>query len=318
MDLNPFPSSETNNTDTMAMATTATDLLPTPSVTPPPPVAIPELPVQINTVTRKHHIELNRLIIDRLPLALPPIANKPKVYALGLAAFAHIYLAFEQAFDDLERSQDDSVATNGEEEAGHQRKLKAWLANLRPPGLKRSSRIKRDLQYLPQLDRSNFSGLDGEIQSDIRDLAAAKPHILVAYTWVMYMAIFSGGRWIRSQLAGAQPEFWTSHTNAGPALAEKTPLGMPGFSFLSFDGDEDGEDIKVEYKRRLAEGEEIVSTQEREEIMDAAQELFERCISIVHKLDEEVRKQELMKRILPLAVVAAVVTFALAYYRFRH
>ena len=224
------------------MATTATDLLPTPSVTPPPPVVALELPVEINTVTRKHHIELNRLIIDRLPLALPPIANSPKVYALGLSAFAHIYLAFEQAFDDLERSQDDSVGTNGEEEADHQRKVKAWLANLRPPGLKRSSRIKRDLQYLPELDRSSFSDLDNEIHSHIRDLAASKPHILVAYTWVMYMAIFSGGRWIRSQLAGAQPEFWTSHTNAGPALAEKTPLGMPGFSFLSFDGDEDGED----------------------------------------------------------------------------
>jgi hypothetical protein len=74
----------------------------------------------------------------------------------------------------------------------------------------------------------------------------------------------------------------------------------------------------VEYKRRLAEGENIISPQEREEIMQAAQELFERCISIVLKLDEEVRKQELMKRILPLAFVAAVVTFALAYYRYRH
>lgn len=300
------------------MATPATDLLPTPSVTPPLSAVPPELPVQINASTRKHHIELNRLIIDRLPLALPPSAKSPKVYALGLSAFAHIYLAFEQAFDDLERSQAGSEAAEGEQEADHQRKVKAWLSNLRPPGLKRSSRIKRDLQYLPELDRSNFSGLDSEIQSHIRDLAAEKPHILVAYTWVMYMAIFSGGRWIRSQLAGTQPEFWTSHTNAGPALAEKTPLGMPGFSFLSFDGDEDGEDIKVEYKRRLAEGEDIVSTQEREEIMQAAQELFERCISIVHKLDEEVRKQELIRRLLPLALVAAVVTFALAYYRFRH
>jgi len=302
----------------MATTATATDLLPTPSVTPPPLAVTPELPVQINTATRKHHLELNRLIIDRLPLALPPSANGPKVYALGLAAFAQIYLAFEQAFDDLERSQNRSATTEADEEAAHQRDVKAWLVNLRPPGLKRSSRIKRDLQYLPELDRSNFSGLDNEINSHIHELAAEKPHVLVAYTWVMYMAIFSGGRWIRSQLAGAQPEFWTSHTNAGPALAEKTPLSMPGFSFLSFNGDEDGEDIKVEYKKRLALGEHIVSDQEREEIMQAAQELFERCISIVHKLDEEVRKQEMISRLLPLALVTAVVTFALAYYSYRH
>jgi hypothetical protein len=133
----------------------------------------------------------------------------------------------------------------------------------------------------------------------------------------MYMAIFSGGRWIRSQLASAEPEFWTAHTNAGPALAEKTPLGMPGFSFLSFDGEQDGEDIKVEYKKRLAEGESLLSAEEREDITAASQELFERCIQIVKKLDVEVRKQHIRSQILPVALTAAFFLFALAYYRLR-
>jgi heme oxygenase len=301
------------------MATTAIDLLPTPSVTPPPRSAAPELPVQINTATRKQHTELNRLIIDRIPLALPPTTRSPKVYALGLAAFAQIYLAFEHAFDNLERSQqqdaEDEPTTSY---TAHQREIKAWLSTLRPTSLKRSPRLKRDLQYLPETDRSNFSQLDDEITSHILSLAAAKPHTLVAYTWVMYMAIFSGGRWIRSQLASAEPEFWTSHTNAGPALAEKTPLGMPSFSFLSFDGDEDGEDIKVEYKKRLAEGENLLSAQEREDITEASQELFERCIEIVKKLDTEVRRQHVMSQLLPVALVVAVLLFALAYYRLRH
>lgn len=298
-------------------ATSATDLLPTPSVTPPPQAVKHELPVQINTVTRKQHTELNRLIIDRLPLALPPQTKSPKIYALGLAAFAQIYLAFEQAFDDVARTHADA-AQNTPSEIAHQREIKAWLSTLRPPGLKRSPRLKRDLQYLPELDRSKFSQLDDETQSHIRDLTESNPHTLVAYTWVMYMAIFSGGRWIRSQLASAEPEFWTSHTNAGPALAEKTPLGMPGFSFLSFDGDEDGEDIKAEYKKRLAEGEVLLSTQEREDIMQASQELFERCIAIVNKLDAEVRRQEIMSRLLPLAFLVPAILFALAYYRLRH
>jgi heme oxygenase len=306
------------------MATTATDLLPTPSVTPPPqsesqlpPSAItPELPVQINTATRKQHTELNRLIIDRIPYALPPKTTSPKIYALGLAAFAQIYLAFEHAFDDLERSQnasDDPTPINNT----HKQELQAWLSTLRPTSLKRSPRLKRDLQYLPELDRSAFTQTDNETASHILSLAASKPHVLVAYTWVMYMAIFSGGRWIRSQLASAEPEFWTSHTNAGPALAEKTPLGMPGFSFLSFDGEEDGEDIKVEYKKRLAEGESLLTAQEREDIMEASQELFERCISIVKKLDIEVRRQKIASQLVPVAVVVAVVLFALVYYRLR-
>lgn len=302
------------------MATTAVDILPTPTVTPPPPqsaAAPPELPVAINTATRKQHTELNRLIIDRIPLALPPTTRSPKVYALGLAAFAQIYLAFEHALDDLERSQDAADNDQNPTDTVHQLEIKAWLSTLRPASLKRSSRLKRDLQYLPELDRSAFASLDDEITSHILALTAAKPHTLVAYTWVMYMAIFSGGRWIRSQLASAEPEFWTAHTNAGPALAEKTPLGMPGFSFLSFDGEQDGEDIKVEYKKRLAEGESLLSAQEREDITQASQELFERCIQIVKKLDVEVRKQHIMSQLLPVAFVAALIFFALAYYRFR-
>lgn len=299
------------------MATTAIDLLPTPSVSPPPQSAAPELPVLINTVTRKQHTELNRLIIDRIPLALPPTTKSPKIYALGLAAFAQIYLAFEHAFDDIELSQNAPDHHQTPTESTHQQEIKAWLSTLRPANLKRSPRLKRDLQYLPELDRSAFADLDDETASHILSLAAAKPHVLVAYTWVMYMAIFSGGRWIRSQLASAEPEFWTSHTNAGPALAEKTPLGMPGFSFLSFDGDEDGEDIKVAYKQRLAEGVHLLSAREREDIMEASQELFERCIAIVKKLDVEVRKQVLMSQLVSVAVVVAVLFFALVYYRLR-
>lgn len=299
----------------MATTTSAVDLLPTPSVTPPLPAGASTLPIQINTATRKQHTELNRLIIERLPLALPPKANGPQVYGLGIAAFAQIFLAFEQAFDDL--ANDEEPKTSSEDELSHHRQVKSWLSNLRPAGLKRSPRLKRDLQYLPELDRSHFSELNDSTQAHIRALAASKPHTLVAYTWVMYMAIFSGGRWIRAQLASAQPEFWTSHTNAGPAMAEKTPLGMPGFSFLSFDGEQDGEDIKAEYKRRLVEGEDLLGKQEREDIVEASRELFEMCIKIVRKLDVEVRRREIVGRVIPLGLVVAAVLFAYAVYRLR-
>lgn len=305
----------------VAMAATAVDLLPT-AVTPPPKPdepALPTLPVQINTATRKQHTELNRLILERLPFALPPKTTSPKNYALGIAAFAQIYLAFEQAFDDLPtpEPEPDPHPSSNAETAQHQRDLLAWLRSLRPPGLKRSPRLKRDLQYLPELDRARFSQSDHATQSHIRQLAAAKPHVLVAYTWVMYMAIFSGGRWIRAQLAGAPPEFWTSHTNAGPAMAEKTPLGMPGFSFLSFDGEEDGEDVKAEYKRRLDEGEALLSAREREDVMEASRELFEMCIGIVRKLDVEVRRREVVRRIAPVGLAVVVLLLGVLVHRLR-
>lgn len=50
----------------------------------------------INSATQEQHAQLNRLILDRLPLALPPKALEPSLYAGGIAAFAQIYFAFEQ------------------------------------------------------------------------------------------------------------------------------------------------------------------------------------------------------------------------------
>jgi len=87
----------------------------------------------------------------------------------------------------------------------------------------------------------------------------------------MYMAIFSGGRWIRQQLADAGPDF--------------------ELAFLSFDGDEDGEDLKRDFKAGLARAEEMLSPQERQEVVEEAQALFGRCIALVAVLDREVRWQ---------------------------
>jgi hypothetical protein len=44
---------------------------------------------------RKLHTELNRLVIARLALALPPHADSPAQYRYGLGAFARVYYAFE-------------------------------------------------------------------------------------------------------------------------------------------------------------------------------------------------------------------------------
>ncbi|KAK0947095.1 hypothetical protein LTR29_001378 [Friedmanniomyces endolithicus] len=246
------------------------DRYPTPDSTPPTPVqspgaslARPSISAEINVATRRQHTELNRLIIARLPLALPARqsgwrrSKSPALLVQGSAAFAQIYFEFEGAWSAIECSQekhDDGSMVD-------------WLAKLRPRGLERTPRLRSDLRRL----RSGTAPAIGRCQSDVKCRLAERPHILIAYAWVMYMAIFSGGRWIRQQLADAGPDF--------------------ELAFLSFDGDEDGEDLKRDFKAGLARAEEMLSPQERQEVVEEAQALFGRCIALVAVLDREVRWQ---------------------------
>ncbi|KAK0257418.1 hypothetical protein LTR02_007409 [Friedmanniomyces endolithicus] len=243
---------------------------PTPDSTPPTPVRYPSaspaqlsISAEINVATRKQHTELNRLIIKRLSLALPARpwgwrrGRSPALLAQGIAAFAQIYFEFESAWSAIERSPEKDE--NGD--------MVHWLANLRPRGLERTQRLRGDLK---RLGCSTAPALECREPAQPGRLSG-RPHTLIAYAWVMYMAIFSGGRWIRQQLADAGPEF--------------------ELSFLYFDGDEDGEDLKRDFKAGLARAEGLLSGQEREEVVEEAQALFDRCIALVAVLDRELRWQ---------------------------
>lgn len=142
----------------------------------------------------------------------------------------------------------------------------------------------------------------------IRRATAAKPHVLIAYAWVMYMAVFAGGRWIRGQLASGGREFWEgagdvidrdSETDnkdnedgksaaapkAAPGINFDT-LGDRGLAFFSFDGAHDGEDIKAAFKARLEDAEALLSPRQRAEVVAEAHAIFEWSIALVEELDE--------------------------------
>ncbi|KAH0161266.1 heme oxygenase-like protein, partial [Aureobasidium melanogenum] len=114
-----------------------------------------------------------------------------------------------------------------------------------------------------------------------------KPHVLVAYAWIMYMAIFSGGRWIREQLTESGPEFWgVTHDSDKTAYWIHGTL-RPGFTLFCFSGTRDGEDIKTDFKTRLEKAEELLTAHERKDIIDEAQSIFEQCVGIVEGLDKQ-------------------------------
>lgn len=173
----------------------------------------------------------------------------------------------------------------------HHADLQAWLADLIPDRLWRSAAIKADLDHLSKvldinLDAANSpSTLTKDLTDHILDITTAKPHTLIAYSWIMYMAIFSGGRWVREQLAQAGPSFWqTPETQEGRFGGSAHPV--PGFSLFYFEGERDGEDVKAEYKARLEYAEKLLTTRERDEVVREAHVIFERCIQLVVELDE--------------------------------
>lgn len=272
---------------------------------------------------RTLHTNLNRLITSRLPLGLPPHTSDSTLYATGLLHFAHIYLTFESLWSDLIRDHArpsspfasaidpspsspttspllsyllvnpyDSPAlftsTLGAPTPPSPQ-LAAFLATLRPRGLPRSGRLKRDLEYLLGLHPTDLEVLLAKYPGDkvaafcthIRKSVHEKPWTLVAYAWCFYMAVFSGGRWIRAGLLGAGNDFWPStHDDDSVSLQER------GLSFWHFSGPHDGENIKAEFKLRLEEAEQLFSDDQRVDVIEEAKVIFQLCAGVVYELDD--------------------------------
>lgn len=184
-----------------------------------------------------------------------------------------------------------------------------FIARLLPPGLSRSRRLRNDLARLYNISAAELdvqlSQHPGqtvrEYATHIRQAVARKPWVLVAYAWVMYMAVFSGGRWIRAQLVEAGEAFWSAPgkpDSAGVRECEAATMGEAagvleqrkweelGISFFHFDGDEDGEDIKADFKRRLGEAEALLTVEQRQDVVEEAKEIFRRSVLLVEELDE--------------------------------
>ncbi|KAF9739044.1 hypothetical protein PMIN06_005292 [Paraphaeosphaeria minitans] len=260
---------------------------------------------EINTATRTLHTELNRLITARIPFAIPPLASDPKLYTTGLLHFAHIFLTFESLWNHLLPTNAPGTAASpptspllsfllvnpyAEPElftCPPSPQTIAFLQNLRPKGLARSGRIKKDLQCLSGLHPTDLDVMLAQYPADkvaefcahIRKSVEHKPHVLIAYAWCFYMAVFSGGRWIRGELVKPGPEFWSSGTDAGAPLTER------GLSLWSFHGTHDGEDIKGEFKERLLGAEALFTPDERVDVIEEAKTIFKLCAGLVHELD---------------------------------
>ncbi|KAK0643096.1 hypothetical protein B0T16DRAFT_312945, partial [Cercophora newfieldiana] len=279
---------------------------------------------RINTATRSVHARLNKNLILRLPLALPPHVHNPSLYVSGLVHIAPIYLVFESLWQNIVLAE--GVATNtpppapfldpaslalfpsDASESDKNSKpsaspcpfhIRSVLTHVLLPSLNRSRALHHDIHAITGWTPSEVSaqvrlvaqtGRLGAFLAHTKRSVAKNPHVLLAYAWVLYMALFSGGRMIRASLEEPGHSFWDRKADpvAPSGRACEKPVfdreGLP-LSFFRFATPEDGEDLKAEFKKRLGEAEAQLSPDEINEIVQEAVCIFDNMMLLVTQLD---------------------------------
>ncbi|KAL8853912.1 MAG: hypothetical protein Q9221_001219 [Calogaya cf. arnoldii] len=231
---------------------------------------------EINAATRSYHTTLNQLILQFLPFSLPPHTSNNHLYALGISHFLPIYSAFESSLRTHISSKTSPSRLNGTLEA------------LRLPRLERAEALERDVEILlPPLHRvpspthhPRLETFKGHINTSLD----SKPHLLFAYTWIFYMALFSGGRYIRSKLR-------TGLTAPNTSKSQRHLDKLAGLGFWSFPGDADGEDLKTDYKACVASLSSELTEEEREDIVAESLHIMISLTEIVNEVADTVSER---------------------------
>lgn len=306
----------------------------------------------MNASTRSLHAQLNKLILARLPLALPPHARDPSFYVSGLLHIAPIYITFESLWHDIIKPSSQGVdndesqttttssafqtspAESQTHDADSKERIRSLLTDLYLPSLMRSGRLRSDIRSMTkraasavddQLRLLSEGGHLGHFVDHIRSAVEHRPHVLLAYAYILYMALFAGGRFIRASLesVASRGSFWENPVvlekpcqrsptpSASPATAHLSDTlvssaTLPGrdepspdnprrdtdepipplpLSFFHFETPQDGEDLKLEFKTRLTAAEDLLTSHERHDIVQEAMCIFENMLCLVAQID---------------------------------
>ena len=296
----------------------------------------------IAVATRSIHAKLNKLIIAQLPLALPPRSSDPSLYISGLLHIAPIYITFEALWKNIldapsipeletPNPEADGLLDNGNQAYNTEgsngseslicTQLHTLLGRLRLPGLMRSSRLKADIRDLTgwpehvveeELKSVSQTGRLGDFTRHIKRAVEHRPHVLLAYSYIMYMALFAGGRFIRAALESVGSDFWDQvpspiRPNMQPCRSDdsrsskrasglheedipKDDFNFHGshtlpLRFFHFPTPMDGEDLKREFKELIVDSEKSLTIEEKRDVVQEAVCIFDNMMLLVQQLD---------------------------------
>ncbi|KAI7781847.1 hem oxygenase multi-helical [Diaporthe eres] len=304
----------------------------------------------INTAIASSHTKINRLILDRMPHAVPPQVDNPSAYITGLLHIGAVYIAFESLWQNIigvhteiaplpytypfaNNTNTSSPGLNhGPAPPQVTERARQILETAYWPNMLRAARVKADISAMTgwpthvvdeQLQSAGTTGALGGFLAHIKDAVDDRPHLLLAYAYSLYLALLSGGSYIRTELMYLTAEFWLAIPDPvrpgmvpctrGPGgeperlrrhstferdsgahgLAREDPSITLPLSFLDFDtpiGHESprqrAKDLKTEFKRRFSNAERSLTEPERRDIVAESVIIFEHLESVVEQLDK--------------------------------
>ncbi|OKP12456.1 hypothetical protein PENSUB_1822 [Penicillium subrubescens] len=258
----------------------------------------------------RYAIKLN---LSRIPLCLPPHTDRPALYLFGLSRYAELFYVIEDAWlsiigdpvDWISHDTDADANTNADvhvsnpeehddpsPQSNTKKRIQTVLRMLYIPELLRTKALQNDIRFLTSLhppstsspvllhsDNDQDKDTGRRVGQEIRHRIQDKPHILVAYVWIMYSALLYGGRDIRTLLLKAGSDFW------GLSVVEITSQRIPcPLSFWHIDND--GE-VKAKYRARMTDVESLLSAREQNDILEEAMRIFGTLEELTRSLDED-------------------------------
>lgn len=267
---------------------------------------------RINDATRSYHNQINSLINLKIVFAL----RDYRIYRQGIQSFYHVFRTFEECWKlEMEKAAtDEKKPSDGETTAD----IYHILSEVWTPAIARTEPLERDLDFYYANDRSKYQTpvMSEQVAfvEHIRKITAEKPHLLLAYGHVMYLALFAGGRILRSNImksTGLFPQI------DGLTTEEVATKGTNLFRFQVDDEDNLRASFKTKFELQTRNN---LTEQEKREIMEEAQEIFRRNIACISEIEKHNRQLVLRKysykafkgaKILLLALVAFMVFFFL-------
>ncbi|KAI5953574.1 HMX1 [Candida jiufengensis] len=184
---------------------------------------------RINLETRSLHDKVDKFVTLKFAIAL----RNYKVYRQGLQAFYHVFKSIEIALDY-------QFKNNSED------KYVEMLKQVWRPDIGRTLKAEQDLLFYYDNSKEKFENPrmkeQIEFSQHIINVTKEKPYLLFAYLHVMYLALFAGGRLMRSSFAKATG-FYPHKNNL-----KHEEIVKLGTNFFNFDV-EDENLLRMEYKR---------------------------------------------------------------------
>jgi hypothetical protein len=232
-------------------------------------------------------MEVNRMNSARILQCLIGEKRSLSLYTLGFSYYAEMYFGFEEVWQELEDigswvAEYPCSSTS----PSYEERISRLLVLLNMGGLHRTERLKADISRLhssdPGVARLVINELHTmQIKDDIKSRIRENPHKLLAYVWVLYSALFNGGRFIRRQIVKAGPEFW------GLAPEDEDIESFP--APLSFWSVCDDPSFQEGFKSRVNEADNLLTAIERKDVVDESVWIICRCKQLTEELDKRTK-----------------------------